>query len=80
MDRILWVLNFTPLPRHNYRVGVDFGEAWQELFNSDATVYGGSGHGNGGRIPVTPLPWHGRRASLNLTLPPLGALMIKPAR
>jgi 1,4-alpha-glucan branching enzyme len=80
MDRILCVLNFTPLPRYNYRVGVDFGEAWQELFNSDATVYGGSGHGNGGTIAVSPLPWHGRRASLNLTLPPLGALMIKPLR
>jgi 1,4-alpha-glucan branching enzyme len=80
MDRILCVLNFTPLPRHNYRVGVDFGEAWHEVLNSDATVYGGSGHGNGGMIGVTPLPWHGRRVSLNLTLPPLGALMIKPAR
>ena len=78
-ERLLCVLNFTPLPRHNYRVGVDFGTEWIEVLNSDAEVYGGSGHGNGGRIPVTPVPWHGRRASLNLTLPPLGALVIKPA-
>jgi 1,4-alpha-glucan branching enzyme len=77
-DRVLVVLNFTPLPRYNYRVGVDEGEAWRELYNSDAHVFGGSGHGNGGRVPVTPLPWHGRRASLNLTLPPLGALFLKP--
>jgi 1,4-alpha-glucan branching enzyme len=78
-DRVLCVLNFTPVARHNYRVGVDSGETWREIFNSDAQVYGGSGHGNGGEIGVTPVPWHGRRASLNLTLPPLGALLIKLA-
>jgi 1,4-alpha-glucan branching enzyme len=79
MDRILCVLNFTPLPRQNYRVGVDFGSEWRELFNSDAREYGGSGQGNAGAVAVAPLPWHGRRASLNLTLPPLGALMLRPA-
>jgi 1,4-alpha-glucan branching enzyme len=78
-DRVLVVCNFTPLPRYNYRVGVDspVGGAWREIYNSDATVFGGSGHGNGGRVPVTPVPWHGRSASLNLTLPPLGALYLK---
>ena len=79
-DKVLVVCNFTPMPRHNYRVGVDgpVGGAWREIYNSDATVFGGSGHGNGGRVPVTPVPWHGRAASLNLTLPPLGALFLKP--
>jgi 1,4-alpha-glucan branching enzyme len=78
-DRVLVVCNFTPLVRHNYRVGVDgpVGGAWREIYNSDATVFGGSGHGNGGRVAVTPVPWHGRGASLNLTLPPLGALFLK---
>jgi 1,4-alpha-glucan branching enzyme len=79
-DRVLVVCNFTPLVRHNYRVGVDgpeLGGAWREIYNSDAGVFGGSGHGNGGRVPVTAIPWHGRRASLNLTLPPLGALYLK---
>jgi 1,4-alpha-glucan branching enzyme len=78
-DRVLIVCNFTPLPRYNYRVGVDgpVGGAWREIYNSDAHVFGGSGHGNGGRVPVTPVPWHGRGASLNLTLPPLGALYLK---
>ncbi len=78
-ERVLVVCNFTPLPRHNYRVGVDAGgaAAWREIYNSDAGVFGGSGHGNGGRVAVTPVPWHGRRASLNLTLPPLGALFLK---
>jgi 1,4-alpha-glucan branching enzyme len=68
------------VPRYNYRVGVDsdVGSGWTEIFNSDATVFGGTGHGNGGRVQVTPIPWHGRRASLNLTIPPLGALYLKP--
>jgi 1,4-alpha-glucan branching enzyme len=78
-ERVLVVCNFTPLVRHNYRVGVDgpVGGSWREIYNSDAGVFGGSGHGNGGRVPVTPIPWHGRNASLNLTLPPLGALFLK---
>ena len=77
-DRVLVVCNLTPLPRHNYRVGVDFGERWREIFNSDATSFGGSGHGNAGGVATTPLPWHGRARSVNLTLPPLGALFLKP--
>ena len=77
-EQILVLLNFTPVPRYNYRVGVNGGaDAWREIFNSDATIFGGSGHGNGGRVPVTPLPWHGRGSSLNLTIPPLGALFLK---
>jgi 1,4-alpha-glucan branching enzyme len=78
-ERVLVVCNFTPLPRHNYRVGVDgpVGGSWREIYNSDAGVFGGSGHGNAGRVAVTPVPWHGRAASLNLMLPPLGALFLK---
>jgi 1,4-alpha-glucan branching enzyme len=78
-EQVLVVCNFTPLPRWNYRVGVDgpVGGAWREVYNSDATVFGGSGHGNGGRVVVTPVPWHGRGASLNLNLPSLGALYLK---
>jgi 1,4-alpha-glucan branching enzyme len=78
---VLVVCNFTPVPRANYRVGVDagVGEAWDEVFNSDATTFGGTGHGNAGRVVVTPVAWHGRRASLNLMVPPLGAVFLKPA-
>jgi 1,4-alpha-glucan branching enzyme len=80
-DRVLVVCNFTPLPRSDYRVGVDGplrdGAAWREIYNSDASVFGGSGQGNGGRVAVTPLPWHGRRASLSLTVPPLGCIFLK---
>jgi 1,4-alpha-glucan branching enzyme len=79
-DKVLVVANFTPLPRNNYRVGVDsdVGAAWHEIYNSDAHVFGGSGQGNAGRVTATAVPWHGRRASLNLTLPPLGVLFLKP--
>jgi len=70
------VLNFTPLPRHNYQVGVPRGGRWTEVLNSDATLYGGSGQGNMGGLDAAPLPLHGRRWSVNLTLPPLGAVFL----
>lgn len=61
---MLVVLNFTPVPRHHYRVGVDQGGFWQEVFNSDAPEYGGGGVGNaGGWKPpppgptAAPIPW-----------------------
>ena len=73
---LLFVFNFTPVPRQNYRVGVPHGGPWMELLNSDATVYGGSGQGNLGRVEAAPLPRHGQPLSLNLTLPPLAALVL----
>jgi 1,4-alpha-glucan branching enzyme len=76
-ERILVVLNCTPVPRHNYRVGVDREGYWRELFNSDAEAFGGSGHGNGGGVHASPVPQHGRRFSLSLTVPPLGAVYLK---
>jgi 1,4-alpha-glucan branching enzyme len=75
----LIVCNFTPVPRHNYRVGVPHGGIWQERLNSDAPLYGGSGQGNLGEIKTTPVPWHGRPQSINLTLPPLGIVIFSPA-
>ena len=77
-DLTLFVCNFTPVPRQNYRVGVPFGGHWLEMLNSDAPLYGGSGQGNGGGVDATPLPIHGRPHSLNLTLPPLGILALRP--
>jgi 1,4-alpha-glucan branching enzyme len=71
------VFNLTPVPRHNYRVGVPEAGRWTEIFNSDATEYGGSGHGNLGAADTTPVLWNGRPASLMLTLPPLGALFFE---
>jgi 1,4-alpha-glucan branching enzyme len=70
------VCNFTPVPRHNYRIGVPFGGIWQEILNSDATLYGGSGQGNMGSVETAPVPFHGRPSSLTLTVPPLGVVFL----
>ncbi|MCC6531719.1 MAG: 1,4-alpha-glucan branching protein GlgB [Burkholderiales bacterium] len=74
---ILVIANFTPVPRHNYVVGVDRKGVWQELLNSDAPRYGGSGMGNLGGLESAPLPAHARPRSLTLTLPPLAVLVFK---
>ena len=77
-DRIvLAVINFTPIPRHNYQVGVPRSGFWEEVLNSDATHYGGSGHGNLGGVQTAPTAAHGRFHSLTLTVPPLGAVLLR---
>lgn len=76
-DIVLVICNFTPVPRPNYRVGAPRSGYWRELLNSDATVYGGGGWGNGGGVHTTPIPLHGRTHSLTLTLPALSALFLK---
>ena len=77
-DELLFVIcNFTPVPRPNYRVGIPRGGFWQEVLNSDATLYGGSGWGNLGGVDAVPVPLHGRSHSLTLSLPPLSALFFK---
>ncbi len=75
---ILGVFNCTPIPRFNYRIGVPGEGVWAELLNTDAAAFGGSNHGNIGAVEATPVPSHGRPFSLNLTLPPLAALYLKP--
>jgi 1,4-alpha-glucan branching enzyme len=77
-DVTLFACNFTPVPRHNYRVGVPLDCHWREILNSDAPLYGGSGQGNIGGVTASPLPIHGRPHSLNLTLPPLGVVVFRP--
>jgi 1,4-alpha-glucan branching enzyme len=74
---ILVACNFTPVPRHNYRVGVPSGGFWREILNSDATSYGGSGQGNLGGLDAAPIPAAGRHHSLNATLPPLGIVVFR---
>ncbi len=77
---LLFVLNFTPMPRHNYRIGVPIGGCWEERLNTDAPLYGGSGQGNFGAVDASPVSWHGRPYSLNLALPPLAMLVLAPRR
>ncbi|CAN5746617.1 1,4-alpha-glucan branching protein GlgB [soil metagenome] len=76
-DELVIVCNFTPMVRRNYRVGVPDTGFWREVLNSDSTIYGGSGVGNFGGLDSVPIPFHGRPHSLNLTLPPLGVLILK---
>jgi 1,4-alpha-glucan branching enzyme len=75
---LLVVANFTPVPREGYRIGVPFGEHWDEVLNSDAQLYAGSNFGNGGGVDSEEIEAHGQSRSLSLNLPPLGVLVLKP--
>ncbi len=75
-EPIIVVLNFTPVPRTNYRVGVPRGGAYRELLNSDSQFYGGSNVGNG-VVHGDDIAWMNQPHSLSLTIPPLGALILK---
>jgi 1,4-alpha-glucan branching enzyme len=74
----LVICNFTPVPRYNYRLGAPHAGHWAERFNSDAAIYGGSNLGNGGDVWAYEQPSHGFPASLSLTLPPLGTIVLLP--
>jgi 1,4-alpha-glucan branching enzyme len=76
-DQLLFVCNFTPVVRQNYRVGVPREGSWKEILNSDAPLYSGSGQGNFGGVTTVPLPMHGRPFSLNMTLPPLAIVVFR---
>jgi 1,4-alpha-glucan branching enzyme len=81
--QVLVVANFTPVPRRNYRIGVPREGHWEEVLNSDAMLYGGSGQGNIGGAWTAPVYFHGHAQSLNLTLPPLALIALRwrdPAR
>ena len=77
-DLLIAAFNFTPVPRHNYQIGAPKGGHWRELLNSDAPMYGGSGQGNLGGVDASPVGRHGLLHSVTLTLPPLGAIYLKP--
>lgn len=76
-ERILIICNFTPVLRHNYRVGVPTDGYWKEYLNSDATIYGGGNQGNSGGVTAESIPHHGRPYSINLTVPPLSIMFLK---
>jgi 1,4-alpha-glucan branching enzyme len=77
---VVAVLNFTPVPREGYRIGVPASGPYTELVNSDAEVYGGGNMGNGGVVFAEPVAAHGLPHSLRLVLPPLSCLLLKPAQ
>jgi 1,4-alpha-glucan branching enzyme len=76
---VVVVANLTPVPRHGYRIGVPRPGRYVELLNTDAEQYGGGNVGNGDReLASQDLPWMDRPWSLELTLPPLGVLVLRP--
>ena len=76
-DFIVFACNFTPVPREGYRVGVPKGGLYRELFNTDSELFGGANLGNAGAVMAEEIPFHGRPASLNVTIPPLAVVAFK---
>ncbi|MGB4068984.1 MAG: 1,4-alpha-glucan branching protein GlgB [Nitrospira sp.] len=74
---IVCLCNFTPMPRHHYRIGVPESGWYQEIINTDGIAYGGSNMGNGGGVHATNTPSHNFPYSLTITLPPLSILLLK---
>ena len=77
-DILVFVCNFTPIVYNNYRVGVPFDLFYSEILNSDSEIYGGSNVGNMGGVQAEQYTFHGRPYSVNLQIPPLGMLVLKP--
>jgi len=76
-DFIVTVLNWTPVVRGDYRIGVPAPGYYREMLNSDAGTYGGSNAGNGGGVEADAISAHCHPYSINLTLPPLAGLLFK---
>jgi len=79
-DYLVIACNFTPVPRYEHRIGVPEAYEFQEIFNSDAAIYGGGNIGNYGGRSAETVPWHGLPASLKFILPPLAVVIFKPRR
>jgi 1,4-alpha-glucan branching enzyme len=77
-DTLLFICNFTPMMHESYRIGVPFSGYYYELLNTDAERYGGSNKGNMGGVHSDDQNWHGHHYSVNLTIPPLSTLILKP--
>ena len=80
LESVVVLLNFTPIPREGYRIGVPDPGYYTELLNSDAELFGGGNVGNAGGVQTEAVPSHGWQQSLSLTLPPLGCLYFKRQR
>ncbi|MFP4609967.1 MAG: 1,4-alpha-glucan branching protein GlgB [Thiohalophilus sp.] len=74
---VVVILNFTPVPRYDYRIGVPQAGRYREIHNSDSQFYAGSNVGNQGELHTTGTSWMGRPDSLSLTLPPLGGIILE---
>lgn len=76
-EELIIALNFTPIPRHDYGLGVEEPGFYKEALNSDASIYGGGNVGNQGGVYSDEIPCHGRSHSIRVTLPPLGLVVFK---
>ncbi|MCL0032596.1 1,4-alpha-glucan branching protein GlgB [Peptococcaceae bacterium] len=79
-DFTIVVCNFTPVMRENYRIGVPQKGMYREVFNSDLEIYGGSRQLNDGNLKASDVAWHNQDYSIEITLPPLAAVFIKPIK
>lgn len=77
-DLLVFVCNFTPVPRSQYRIGVPYAAFYREVLNSDSELYGGSNMGNLGGVQSEQSACHGRDHSITITVPPLCCLVFKP--
>ena len=80
MHVVVAVCNFTPVPRHGYRIGVPGPGFYREIVNTDAAWYGGSEVGNAGGLIAVEAPCHGREWSVTATLPPLACVLLEWTR
>ena len=76
-ETIIVGLNFTPVVRDHYRLGVPAAGVYREVLNSDTAVYGGSNVINEGQFVAEAIPWHDQPYSIVITLPPLGSTFLK---
>jgi 1,4-alpha-glucan branching enzyme len=79
-EYLIFIANFSPMLRTNYRIGIPKMGYYSELFNSDSQIYGGGNNLNKPELETAPIPKHGRTHSLSLTLPPLGITILKYIR
>lgn len=75
-DQLLVIMNFTPIVRHGYHIGVPASGDWEEVFNSDQIEYGGSGVSNG-IVKTVNYGFHGQPQSVSIALPPLAMVIYK---
>ncbi|VTX69172.1 1,4-alpha-glucan branching protein GlgB [Haemophilus haemolyticus] len=76
-ERIIVISNFTPVPRHNYRIGVNIAGTYEEILNTDSMYYQGSNVGNFGYVTSEEIESHGRENSISISIPPLATVYLK---
>ncbi len=77
-NTVIIVCNFTPMPHYMHRIGVPYAGFYKEIMNSDAEIYGGSNVGNEGGLHTQEISWDGKPYCLDLKVPPLGMIILKP--